>query len=219
MLEPFFEEGKVEVGLDEAGRGCLMGPVCVAAVILDPEFTESPPYPIKDSKKCSPKIRDILYEYIVNHSLAYSVQFVSEQEIDSINILQATMKGMHRCLDDIIPKVSFDTILVDGSYFTYYTDPNFDVINHHCIKSGDDKYQSIAAASILAKVSRDRYILNLVSEEPYLDAYDITNNKGYGTKKHMETLKQNGPTKYHRRSFKPCQSLLQKFWAGGTYRY
>jgi len=206
MLEPFMTEGKVEVGLDEAGRGCLMGPVCVAGVILDPNCTESPKYPLKDSKKCSPKIREYLCGYIERNALAYSVQFVKEGEIDAINILQATMKGMHRCLEEIEGKTAFDTILVDGTYFPYYTDKNFEVVDHVCVKGGDDTYQSIAAASILAKVYRDRYIVKLVSEETCLEAYDIANNKGYGTKKHMEALRELGPTKYHRLSFKPCQT-------------
>jgi len=205
MLEPFMTEGKVEVGLDEAGRGCLMGPVCAAGVILDPKCNESPKYPLKDSKKCSPKIRESLCEYIERYALAYSVQFVKEGEIDAINILQATMKGMHRCLEEIEGKTAFDTILVDGTYFPYYTDKSFEVVDHVCVKGGDDTYQSIAAASILAKVYRDRYIVNLVSEETYLEAYDIANNKGYGTKKHMEALRELGPTKYHRLSFKPCR--------------
>ena len=206
MLEPFMTEGTVEVGLDEAGRGCLMGPVCAAGVILDPKCNESPKYPLKDSKKCSPKIREYLCEYIQRNALAYSVQFVKEGEIDAINILQATMKGMHRCLEEIEGKTKFDTILVDGTYFPYYTDKNFEVVDHVCVKGGDDTYQSIAAASILAKVYRDRYIVKLVSEETCLEAYDIAKNKGYGTKKHMEALRENGPTKYHRLSFKPCQT-------------
>jgi ribonuclease HII len=207
MLEPFMTEGKVEVGLDEAGRGCLMGPVCAAGVILDPKCNESPKYPLKDSKKCSPKIREYLCEYIQRNALAYSVQFVKEGEIDAINILQATMKGMHRCLEEIEGKTAFDTVLVDGTYFPYYTDKNFEVVDHVCVKGGDDTYQSIAAASILAKTYRDRYIVKLVSEETCLEAYDIANNKGYGTKKHMEALRELGPTKYHRLSFKPCQKF------------
>ena len=206
MLEPFMTEGTVEVGLDEAGRGCLMGPVCAAGVILDPKCNESPKYPLKDSKKCSPKIREYLCEYIQRNALAYSVQFVKEGEIDAINILQATMKGMHRCLEEIEGKTAFDTILVDGTYFPYYTDKNFEVVDHVCVKGGDDTYQSIAAASILAKTYRDRYIVKLVSEETCLEAYDIANNKGYGTKKHMEALRERGPTQFHRLSFKPCQT-------------
>ena len=204
MLEPFMKEGNVEVGLDEAGRGCLMGPVCVAGVILDPKCTESPKYPLKDSKKCSPKIREYLCEYIERNALAYSVQFVKEGENDAINILQSTMKGMHRCLEEIEGKTAFDTILVDGTYFPYYTDKNFEVVDHVCVKGSDNTYQSIAAASILAKVYRDRYIVKLVSKDSSLEAYDIANNKGYGTKKHMEALRELGPTKYHRLSFKPC---------------
>ena len=118
------------------------------------------------------------------------------------------MKGMHRCLEEIEGKTTFDTILVDGTYFPYYTDKNFEVVNHVCVKGGDDTYQSIAAASILAKVYRDRYIVKLVSEETCLEAYDIANNKGYGTKKHMVALRERGPTKYHRLSFKPCQTFF-----------
>jgi ribonuclease HII len=206
MLKPYYHtKHALEVGIDEAGRGCLMGPVCVAAVILNPDCENTPLFPIQDSKKCNEMIRNHLCSYIIDNSIAYSVQFVDERVIDEINILKATTKGMHQCLDQISSQLSFDTILVDGNYFPYYTDTNLDVVNHHCIPGGDNLYQSIAAASILAKTYRDKYIQQLVKKEKKLEKYDISNNKGYGTKTHMQSLKLYGPTIYHRMSFRPCR--------------
>ena len=205
MLKPFHTKDKIEIGIDEAGRGCLMGPVCVAAVVLNPECDVSPPYEIKDSKKCSEKKKLALREYIETYSIAYSVKMISVKEIDSLNILQATMKGMHQCIDDIRKTLEPDSLLVDGTYFNYYMTEDMECIPHHCIAGGDDTYQSIAAASILAKTYRDEYMKQLVNDNPILQEYEIEKNKGYGTKRHMDALKTHGVTKYHRRSFKPCQ--------------
>ena len=196
---------ELQVGIDEAGRGCLLGPVSTAAVIMNNIHDNPPPYEIKDSKKCSPKIRKILRNYIEENAIAYNVQLISEKYIDELNILKATMKGMHLCLDEITKTMMIDKILVDGSYFSYYTDKKtFDIIPHVCIPSGDDKYLNIAAASILAKEYHDEYILQLCNDNPILDNFDIRNNKGYGTKSHMESIKDLGPTQWHRKSFKPC---------------
>ena len=162
MLKQYLDETKVELGIDEAGRGCLFGPVCVAAVIwpkLDPLNNGNPPPEIKDSKKVSEKKRLILKDYIEQNAIAWSVQFLSHEEIDKTNILKATMMGMHRCIDDIRKQMKLDTILVDGNHFQAYTDENLDCIDHECVIGGDDKYKSIAAASILAKTHRDNYIL------------------------------------------------------------
>ena len=120
MLQQFYEKDKIELGIDEAGRGCLIGPVCVAGVILG-DISDPPPYEIKDSKKCSPKIRKVLKDYIVNHSIAYHVQFISEKEIDKINILQATLKGMTLCVDEIRKQIEIDRIMVDGNHFLIYS--------------------------------------------------------------------------------------------------
>ena len=207
MLQQYLDESKVEVGIDEAGRGCLFGPVCVGAVIWpkqDPLMNGQEPPEIKDSKKVSEKKRLLLKEYIETHALAWSVQFVSHEEIDQLNILQATIKGMHLCIDDIRKKMSIDTILVDGNHFKIYTDENLECIDHECVISGDNTYKSIAAASILAKTHRDTYIYELVKQQKDLERYALHKNKGYGTKIHMEALLQYGPVNGHRRSFKPC---------------
>ena len=207
MLTQYLDETKVELGIDEAGRGCLFGPVCVASVIWpkqDPLFNDKEPPEIKDSKKVSEKKRLILKDYIEQNAIAWSVQFLSHEEIDKTNILKATMMGMHRCIDDIRKQMTIDTILVDGNHFQAYTDENLDCIDHECVIGGDDKYKSIAAASILAKTHRDNYILELSKTNENLEKYGIPKNKGYGTKQHMDALKQLGPIDGHRRSFKPC---------------
>ena len=204
MLKQFYQQDTIELGIDEAGRGCLIGPVCVASVILGDITSNPPPFEIKDSKKCSPKKRKILKDYIENNSIAYHVQLIHHDEIDKLNILQATMKGMHLCIDEILQEINIDRILVDGNYFPYYTDKDMNVIDHVCIQGGDNKYLNIAAASILAKEYHDEYIINLVKENPILENYDILNNKGYGTKSHMEAIKEFGSTQWHRKSFKCC---------------
>jgi ribonuclease HII len=203
MLQQYVDEAKVEVGLDEAGRGCLFGPVCVGAVIW-PNVDPEPSVVIKDSKKLSETKRLLLKDYIEKHAIAWSVQFISHEEIDNTNILKATMKGMHKCIDDIRTRVAIDTILVDGNHFKLYTDENLEYIDHECIVGGDNTYKSIAAASILAKTHRDNYIYELVKDRPELDKYHLRKNKGYGTKAHMDALKEHSPTEGHRRSFKPC---------------
>ena len=207
MLKQYLDETKTEVGIDEAGRGCLFGPVCVAAVIWpkqDPLYNDKEPPEIKDSKKVSEKKRLILKDYIEQNAIAWSVQFLSHEEIDKTNILKATMIGMHRCVDDIRKQATVQTILVDGNHFQAYTDENLDCIDHECVIGGDDTYKSIAAASILAKTHRDNYILELSKTNENLEKYGIPKNKGYGTKQHMDALKQLGPIQGHRRSFKPC---------------
>jgi ribonuclease HII len=204
MLQQYLDETKVEVGIDEAGRGCLFGPVCVAAVVWPPEDPEGKPLDIKDSKKVSEKKRLLLKDYIEQNAIAWSVQFIDHEDIDKINILKATMKGMHQCIDDIRKQLEIDTILVDGDKFTIYTNEDFDYINHECIIGGDNTYKSIAAASILAKTHRDNYIYELVKQQPILERYGLHKNKGYGTKIHMDALKEYGPIEGHRRSFKPC---------------
>lgn len=209
MLKSYHTAEAIELGLDEAGRGCLMGPVCIAGVILSPQILEEnpPPYKIRDSKKCSVKQRIALRKYIMDNAIAYSIQFMDEGEIDRYNILQATMKGMHRCIDDIRSKSIEPTLLlVDGTYFPYYMNEEMENIPHECVQGGDNIYISIAAASILAKTSRDQYMEDLLEKEAELEKYGIKTNKGYGTKVHMEALQTYGPTKHHRKSFKPCQT-------------
>ena len=203
-MKQFYQTNKIELGIDEAGRGCLFGPICIGSVILGDIKLNPPPYEIKDSKKCSPSKRKQLREYIENNSIAFNVQFISENDIDSMNVLQATMKGMHQCIDEILKQIQIDTILVDGNYFTPYLTNDCEWIDHICITNGDNTYLNIAAASILAKEYRDEYILNLVKENPILEKYTIQNNKGYGTSDHMKAIQNYGITQWHRKSFKPC---------------
>lgn len=203
MLKQFYEKDNIEVGIDEAGRGCLLGPVCVAAVILPNLDDNPPPFEIKDSKKVSEKKRKVLREYIEENAIAYAIQLIPESVIDEINILQATIRGMHLCLNDILNQIEIDTILVDGNYFKIYNHPvSGEPINHVCIKGGDNEYLNIAAASILAKDYRDKYMENLTKENPVLEKYAINKNKGYGTKVHMDAIKEYGLTEWHRKSFK-----------------
>ena len=132
MLEQYLDESKIEVGIDEAGRGCLFGPVTVGAVVWlpqDPLYNDMPSPEIKDSKKLSEKKRLLLKDYIEEHAIAWSVQFISHEDIDKTNILKATMKGMHQCIDDIRQKCSINTILVDGNNFKIYTDEDLNYKN------------------------------------------------------------------------------------------
>ena len=205
-MQQYYIQNNLEIGLDEAGRGSLLGPVFTAGVILNDTGVYPPPYPIKDSKKCSEKVRSILRKYIEQNSIAYSVEMIDVERIDKINILNATMEGMEKCVDNITSVINVDRLLVDGNTFPTYMDKStFDHIPHVCIPGGDDKYLNIAAASILAKEYRDEYIIELYRNNSILENYDIKNNKGYGTKSHMKALKEYGPTKFHRKSFKPCQ--------------
>ena len=204
MLKQFYEKDKIEVGLDEAGRGCLFGPVCVAGVIwLDED--PNPELEIRDSKKVSEKKRALLKDYIKDNAIAYSIVLVDHDDIDKYNILQATLRGMHQCLDNITDIINIDTILVDGNHFDFYSDRNDNYINHICVVDGDNTYKSIAAASILAKTYRDEWINKLVDENPELEKYDLRNNKGYGTKRHLDAIKEYGVTKWHRKSFGICK--------------
>ena len=199
MLEQFYESDKIELGLDEAGRGCLFGPVCVAGVIWVNE-DPNPDLQIKDSKKMSEKKRKILREYIESNAVAYNIQFICSEEIDKINILEASILGMNKCIDEIIKTTKIDTILIDGPHFNFY-----DGIPHVCINGGDNKYKSIAAASILAKTHRDEWIENLVRDNPELEKYGLLKNKGYGTKEHLEAIKKYGITRWHRKTFGICK--------------
>jgi|TARA_B110000208_G_scaffold128083_1_gene155737 ribonuclease HII len=200
MLQ-YHTKDNLEIGIDEAGRGSFFGPVCVAAVIWPNEEPDDTMV-IRDSKKLSEKKRNILREYIEENAIAYSVKFIDNDVIDKINILKATMKGMHECIDDIRKTIEIDTLLIDGNQFDIYMDHNFECINHHCVVGGDDKYKCIAAASILAKTYHDEYITDLVKNNPSLEQYGLLTNKGYGTKVHREAIKDFGLTTYHRKSFK-----------------
>lgn len=174
-------------GVDEAGRGPLAGPVCAAAVILPPNIIIDG---VNDSKKLSEKKREALYDVIKEKSLAYSIEFASVDEIENINILNATMLAMKRAVEGL--KIKPDYVMVDGNRL-----PDLD-IQSECIVKGDAKSMSIACASILAKVTRDRLLYEYAKEYPQ---YSFDKHKGYGTKVHIEALKNYGPCKYHRLSF------------------
>ena len=188
MLLNNFYEGKIEAGCDEAGRGCLAGSVYAAAVILPPDYQNEL---LNDSKQLTEKKRYQLREMIEKDAIAWAVGIVTPDEIDKINILNASILAMHRALDQL--KVRPEAIIVDGNRFKKYQD-----LPHTTIVKGDGKYLSIAAASILAKTYRDDYMNELAKEYPQ---YDWLSNKGYPTKKHREAIKQYGITPYHRKSY------------------
>jgi len=199
------------IGIDEAGRGPLLGRVYSAAVILpDKGFDLSL---LKDSKKFTSQTKiTAVSDYIKENALLYNIQYVDEIVIDNINILNATIQSMHECSKQLINEyikeydIKSVKLYIDGSYFK----PYFHVINgdvcwipHECVIKGDSIHKCISAASILAKVERDKYIKELCEKEPELiERYDLLNNKGYGTKKHIEGIKKYGLSKYHRQSYK-----------------
>jgi ribonuclease HII len=195
MLQPYLHKTKTEAGVDEAGRGCYAGPVFAAAVILPKDFF----HPLlNDSKLLSAKQRDILRPIIEKESVAFSVAQVCNNEIDNINILQASLKAMHIALDNLnkIPT----QLLIDGNRFNTYKD-----INHKCIIKGDSKYASIAAASVLAKTYRDDFMNKIHAEYSH---YGWDKNKGYGTAIHRKAIEENGLCKYHRMTFNILPAFL-----------
>ena len=187
-LKAYYQKKVTEVGCDEAGRGCLAGPVVAAAVILPVKFN----HPLlNDSKKLTEKQRELLEPIIKESSLAWALAEVSPAEIDEINILNASFLAMHRALDQL--KINFELILVDGNRFNKYNDKS-----HICVIQGDGIYRSIAAASILAKTHRDKLMLKLDSE---FSEYGWKQNKGYPTKTHRKSIAEFGVTAHHRTSF------------------
>lgn len=194
-LLPVFLSGSVEAGCDEAGRGCLAGPVVAAAVILPEGFDNEL---LNDSKQLSESHRDLLRPVIEREALAWAVGVVSNQEIDQINILNASFLAMHRAIGQLA--IQPGHLIIDGNRFKPYAD-----IPHHCIVKGDAKYRSIAAASILAKTYRDELMLKLHEEFP---AYNWAKNKGYPTSDHRKAIAEHGTTPYHRMSFKLLELQL-----------
>lgn len=188
MLKSHYYEGLIEAGCDEAGRGCLAGSVYAAAVILPTNYKNDL---LNDSKKLSAKKRYALRKIIEHDAIAWAVGIVTPEEIDKINILNASFLAMHRALDQL--KMRPEAIIVDGNRFTPYQDLPFTTI-----VKGDGKYLSIAAASILAKTYRDDYMLSLAEKYPQ---YDWQSNMGYPTKKHREAIRKYGITPFHRKSY------------------
>lgn len=188
MLKSHYYEGLIEAGCDEAGRGCLAGSVYAAAVILPPDYQNEL---LNDSKKLTTKKRYALREEIERDAIAWAVGIVTPEEIDKINILNASFLAMHRALDQL--KVRPEAVIVDGNRFKPYQD-----LPSTTIVKGDGKYLSIAAASILAKTYRDDYMLSLAEEYPQ---YDWQSNMGYPTKKHRQAIREHGITPYHRKSY------------------
>ena len=203
------EINKYVAGVDEVARGTFIGPVIAACVVLPSIFPDEKYKEIKDSKKLTEKKRDELASYIKNVSITYGIGEVSHTEIDEINILNATMKAMHRSIDVAYRKHKFEHILVDGQHFKGYVPPGYDedIIEYECITKGDTKYLNIAAASILAKDYHTKFIKELIINNPNLSLYEIGKNKGYGTKKHHEALIKYGITEYHRKTFGICKQL------------
>ncbi|MCL6267848.1 ribonuclease HII [Flagellimonas myxillae] len=184
-----------EAGTDEAGRGCLAGPVTAGAIILPEDFHNEV---LNDSKQLTELKREHLRPLLEDHAVCYSVCHVFEQEIDSINILNASILAMHRALDGLETTPSL--ILVDGNRFKPYKN-----VAYECIIKGDGKFMSIAAASVLAKTYRDEYMAQIHEEYPM---YNWKKNKGYPTKEHREAIKKYGITKYHRKSFRQLPEQL-----------
>lgn len=195
MLKQFYRLEN-EAGTDEAGRGCLAGPVTAAAVILPNSFKNML---LNDSKKLISSSRESLKDIIENESLCFAVCHVYENEIDEINILNASIKAMHLALNKLTVSPNF--IIVDGNRFK-----KFKNIEHECIVKGDAKFMSIAAASILAKTYRDEYMRKLHDEYPM---YNWVKNKGYPTKEHRAAIRKHGPSPYHRKSFRLLPEQLQ----------
>lgn len=188
MLSPYMEKGRIEAGCDEAGRGCLAGPVVAAAVILPETFHNDE---LNDSKQLNEAQRNRLRTIIEKEALAYAVAFVMQDEIDRINILNASILGMQQAVSKLNIRPEF--LLIDGNRFKPY-----DNIPHQCIVKGDAKFASIAAASVLAKTYRDEYMVNLAPQFPQ---YKWDENKGYPTKDHKEAVLKYGLTEHHRKSF------------------
>lgn len=188
MLLPYLKEHVIEAGCDEAGRGCLAGPVFAAAVILPEEFKNEL---LNDSKKLTEKRRYELRPIIEQEAIAWAVGIVSAKEIDKINILNASFLAMHRAIETL--QVKPEHLIIDGNRFRPY-----EGIPHQCVVKGDGKYMSIAAASILAKTYRDDYMNQIANDYP---AYQWAKNKGYPTKEHRQAIEEFGATEHHRMSF------------------
>ena len=220
-LLPYQDENKIELGIDEAGRGCLFGDVFIAGVVLPKNIVSilekenegkkrNEKIIIKDSKKLSKKKRELAKDFIEKNSIYYIVAQKSNKLIDEINILNATLEGMYDVTKEIYSKIKIDKILVDGNRFRKFINENDEIVEHECVIKGDDTYLNIACASILAKTYKDNYIEQIVSENKELEKYDLINNSGYGTQKHIEAIKKYGITEYHRKTFNICTNKKEE---------
>lgn len=198
MLEPYLIKGRIEAGCDEAGRGCLAGPVTAAAVILPEDFHNEL---LNDSKQLTERQRELLRPIIEREAIAWAVAFVSPQEIDEINILRASFTAMHRAINQLTTRP--EALLIDGNRFIKYQD-----IPHTCIVKGDGKMMSIAAASVLAKTHRDEYMQRIAQDFPQ---YAWDKNKGYPTPAHRAAIELHGATPHHRMSFQLLNPQLTLF--------
>ena len=196
MLKPFYDKELTEAGCDEAGRGCLAGPVIASAVILPINFKHEF---LNDSKKLNNNQRNILEPIIKENALSWAIGEASVEEIEKINILNASLLAMHRAIDKLRYKI--DLLLIDGNQFKKYKD-----IKHLCVVRGDSKFSSIAAASVLAKTYRDKLMKDLDKKFPM---YDWKNNKGYPTPKHRKAIDKIGISKHHRKSYKLISSQIK----------
>jgi len=194
MLKSSYSEQKFEAGCDEAGRGCLAGPVFAAAVILPDDFLDNS---LNDSKVLNEKKRNLLRQIIEKEAIAFAVASVDHKTIDEINILNASILAMHKAIAKLTPQPQF--LIIDGNRFKPFSE-----IPYQCIIKGDAKYKSIAAASILAKTYRDEYMVNLHKRYP---EYNCDKNKGYPTRAHKEAISKSGITEFHRKSFRLNEQL------------
>lgn len=203
LLQLFLQEGRIEAGCDEAGRGCLAGPVVAAAVILPPDFDNDL---LTDSKALTEKERDQLRPVIESQALAWAVGIASHSEIDAINILNASFLAMHRAISQLTPVP--DHLLIDGNRFNPYP-----AIPHTCVVKGDAKFLPIAAASVLAKTCRDDLMKELHRRFPQ---YGWSNNKGYPTRAHRQAIRETGPSPYHRMTFHLLEEQLRLDFGQGA---
>lgn len=212
QVQSILTKNTMVVGVDEAGRGCMMGPVYAAAVILpqtrdDPRFKE-----IRDSKLISEKKRYELEAFIQENAVAYGVGSASPEEIDTHNIYQATSICMERALVDLDEKLKqgsnyIEHVLVDGNHFNGFVDREGDFVSHTCVIKGDQSVTCISAASILAKCARDRHVIELCKRYPKMDVYHLSKNKGYGTSVHMQAIREVGISVFHRKTFGLCKTV------------
>ena len=211
---PIFDDSNYfEGGVDESNRGGLIYDVVAACVVLPNNlsaFIDDKYKQIKDSKKLSSKKRAELAEYIKSIAITYGIGSASNFEIDNTNILCATMKAMHRAINEAYKKHEFNALKIDGPHFNTYVPPGIDKepLPHECVIKGDAKYLNIAAASILAKHYHDTMFIKLIDDNPELEKYDLRKNQGYGTPKHLDAIRKYGITQFHRKTFAPCKNYV-----------